>query len=126
MKKSQRDYLLAVYAGSKIIEAQQAGAKAKRTNKVKPRSFAVAGGSAWACLWRSCNALDGERSHLLRENGVPVLYPTRQLARNYIAIKFGYIARRPDLKAEPHGWKMPVPVRVDVTPNKVDSTTCNE
>lgn len=80
----------------------------------------VAVGSAWACLWRSCNALDGERSHLVRENCVPVLYPTRQLMRNYIVHKFGYIASRPDLKAEPHGWKMPVPVRVTISPNVRD------
>lgn len=54
------------------------------------------------------------------ENCVPVLYPTRQLMRNYIVHKFGYIARRPDLKAEPHGWKMPVPVRVTILPNAGD------
>jgi hypothetical protein len=51
---------------------------------------------------------------LLRENFVPVIFPTRREAREWIKAKYGYIAERPDLRAEPHGWRVPTAVRVDV------------
>ena len=70
--------------------------------------------TAWAILWRSRNALDGEGTHLIYGGGVPLLFSTRAEARGYIAIDDDYIRIRPDLKGEPHGWKMPKAVRVTV------------
>lgn len=69
----------------------------------------------WAAEWVSTNALDGERRHLLHRDGVPALFRTRVECRRYIRQYFGHIRTRPDLRAEPHGWRMPQPVRVEVS-----------
>ena len=69
----------------------------------------------WAVLWRSKNRLDGERSFFLRDNLVPMLFKTRAKARAFIATTYGYLHARPDLQREPHGWRMPIPVRVTIT-----------
>lgn len=76
--------------------------------------------SAWGCMWRSKNKPDGSNKHLLYEGGVPALFRDRKAARAYIQAKYGYILRRPDLRAEPHGWRVPVAVRVEVKPNNTD------
>jgi len=73
--------------------------------------------TAWAAQWQQCNRLDGERRHLLRDvpgDPAPALFRTRDAARHWIRERFGYIAKRPDLRAEPHGWRTPRPVRVTV------------
>lgn len=70
----------------------------------------------WGAMWRSTNAMDGEDRHLLWFTPVaPALFRTRHEARRWIETKYGYIRTRPDLKAEPHGWSMPLAVRVLVT-----------
>lgn len=68
---------------------------------------------AWAILWRSNNRLEGKNSHLICrwDTGVPT-YSTRKEARSVIEQDWGYIRNRPDLRAEPHGWKMPIAVKV--------------
>lgn len=66
----------------------------------------------WGVLWRSNSKLDGKREHLMCENRMPMLFITRKEAREWIERKYGYIKRREDLRSEPHGWKMPIPVRV--------------
>lgn len=68
----------------------------------------------WGALWRSKNKMDGAKTHLLLSDGLPVLFLTRDEAREYIKYHYGYIKYRADLRSEPHGWKMPIPVRVDV------------
>ncbi len=69
----------------------------------------------WAIKWRSENLLDGKREYLMGcQNVAPRLFKTRATARAYVKHYYGYIATRPDLKAEPHGWKMPTPVKVTV------------
>jgi hypothetical protein len=68
----------------------------------------------WSALWRSENKLDGKREHLLFENYFPVMFRTRKQAREYINARYGYIKERKDLQQEPHGWKMPTPVRIKV------------
>lgn len=70
--------------------------------------------SLWAALWRSENRLDGKRSYLIYLDGYPVLFKTRKEAREYIKREYGYIQSRPDLRSEPHGWKMPISVRVKI------------
>lgn len=65
----------------------------------------------WAVEWRSRNSLDGAR--LVWEPEI-CLFRTRRECRKFIDERYGYIKTRPDLKAEPHGWLMPVAVRVGV------------
>lgn len=65
---------------------------------------------AWGVLWRSCNHLSGKTEHLM---WTP-LFRTRKECRAYIEAEFGYFRTRPDLKYEPHGWRMPEAVRVEV------------
>ncbi len=66
----------------------------------------------WGLLWRSENRLDGKREHLCHDQGEAALFWTRAQARAFREEKYGYIRQRPDLQAEPHGWKMPKIVRV--------------
>lgn len=70
----------------------------------------------WGLLWHSDNQLDGSRSHLVHENCVPVLFKTRREARAYAQDRYGYIKKRPDLRAEPHCWRMPAAIRVSILP----------
>lgn len=68
----------------------------------------------WAALWRSENKLDGKREHLVHEKAVPAIFRTRKEARAFIETKYGYIRTRPDLQNEPHGWTVPVAIKVRV------------
>ena len=69
----------------------------------------------WGALWRSNNYLDGQCFHIINEMGaLPALFRTRREAREFIEKVYGYIRTRPDLKAEPHGWKMPITVRLQI------------
>lgn len=68
----------------------------------------------WGILWRSKNKLDGRIERLVCFNCLPELFLTRKDARKRIGERFGYIRGRADLKAEPHGWKIPIPVRVSI------------
>jgi len=73
----------------------------------------------WGVLQRQKNRLDGKQEYLmLRREGGFLLFDTRQQARDEINARFGYIRDRPDLRKEPHGWKMPIPVRVKITTAK--------
>lgn len=70
----------------------------------------------WAIEWNSTNRLDGQRRHLIRDRDtlLPLLFRTRRLARERIRQSYGYLRDRPDLRAEPHGWRMPRAVRVKI------------
>jgi hypothetical protein len=74
--------------------------------------------SCWAVLWRSHGSIDGERQHRLL--GIPDgcsrvrMFPTRRAALAYIKENYNYIRYRRDLRDEPFGWRMPLPVRVNV------------
>lgn len=70
--------------------------------------------SLWGVLWRSENRRDGRTEHLVYVSCVPMLFRTRREARAYIGLHYSYYAHRPDLINEPHGWRMPIPVRVRV------------
>lgn len=52
-------------------------------------------------------------------SGVPLLFNTRREAREFIETNYGYIRQRDDLKNDPHGWKVPIPVRVKVTVEEI-------
>ena len=68
----------------------------------------------WAALWHSNNRLDGLRESIIYENQIPKLFPTRKEAREWIVLRYGYIKTRQDLRREPHGWRMPRAVKVEV------------
>lgn len=69
----------------------------------------------WGLLWHSKNYLDGERKHIMFENCQPLLFKTRREARAYADKRYGYIRGAADLKAEPHGWRFPRAIRVEVS-----------
>jgi hypothetical protein len=91
---------------------------------------------AWGVLWRSVNRLDGQKRALLGDvtaphgDGHPVVKPagaaqsaltfkTRAAALAFINDRYGYIRDRADLRREPHGWRMPIPVRVRITVEEI-------
>lgn len=68
----------------------------------------------WAALWHSKNKLEGVCEHIIFEECMPKLFIRKKDAMEFIKVRFGYIAKRKDLRAEPHGWRMPKPVKVKV------------
>lgn len=81
----------------------------------------------WAVQFRSNNRIDGYRESLCgdwkdpRQLG-PMLFKTRREARQWRDERYGYIRNRPDLQAEPHGWKPARVVRIEV--NYTVTGTC--
>lgn len=75
----------------------------------------VADSTIWGLLWRSKNRRDGVTEHLLYVDGVPLIFATKKEAQAYAQRQYGYIKTRPDLRREPHGWRMPKPVRVRIS-----------
>lgn len=74
----------------------------------------------WAAKWRSKNFIDGTTEHFIRfQEGQICVFTTRKDARDFITEKYGYIKDRPDLRKEPHGWKMPIPVRVEIRTREI-------
>ena len=73
----------------------------------------------WGIEWHSKNKLDGDQRHVLWEDCKPLMFPTRQVARDYINRVLGYIRHRPDLRRAPHGWLLPQAVRIKVTARRV-------
>lgn len=71
----------------------------------------------WGALWHSECRREGVTEHLCFENRLPVLFVTRRECREWIVKRYGYIKTRKDLREEPHGWRIPQPVRVTITPN---------
>ena len=67
----------------------------------------------WGIEWRSDNVLDGRQRYLVWDREIR-LFRTRGEARAHIELRYGYIRRRPDLRSEPHDWRMPVAARVEV------------
>ena len=68
----------------------------------------------WAGQWYSHNRLDEVRKHILHDNCLPTLFRTRRECREYIKGKYGYIKDRKDLREEPHGWRLPRAVKVEL------------
>ena len=68
----------------------------------------------WAAEWHSCNKADGVSRHLLHDDFNVKLFTRRCDCVCWIRQHYGYIAKRRDLRREPHGWRMPRPVRVTV------------
>jgi hypothetical protein len=68
----------------------------------------------WAIQWRSKTQRDGEARFFMWAGISPHLFRTRAKARRFIKSRYGYIKHRPDLRGEPHGWRMPQAVKVRV------------
>jgi len=72
----------------------------------------------WAILWRETEqSIDGANSHLIgdpEQFGRTRLFKTRKQAQENIRANYNYIAKRTDLRRAPHGWRMPVPIKVAV------------
>ena len=69
----------------------------------------------WGIMWRSDNRLDGKTRRLQHvPEKWPTVFRTRREAREFIEKRWGYIRTRPDLRKEPHGWKIPIPVKVEL------------
>ena len=85
--------------------------------------------NGWGVLWRTSNkSLDGVTSSLLgvyafrNIDNLPkyvgcstAVFPTRRATRVAIEETYGYIRARKDLRHSPHGWLMPIPVRIKLT-----------
>ncbi len=72
---------------------------------------------AWGILWRQHSPLDGYREFLIGDPHTPtrrLLFSIRQAARAACEARYGYIRERNDLRAEPHGWKMPTVAKVRI------------
>jgi hypothetical protein len=75
----------------------------------------------WAPKWSQTNELDGHREHLMiwHRHGIggtyPTIFATRRECRAYIESEYGYIRGREDLRREPHCWRVPQAVRVQLT-----------
>ena len=68
----------------------------------------------WAAEWYSNSKKEGEKRHLIYYDGIVLLFKSKKKCQDYIKERWGYIATRKDLRSEPHGWRMPQPVRVTV------------
>ena len=71
----------------------------------------------WAAKWSQTNQLDGHQEHLVLwswRTALPALFKTRAECRAWIEEHYGYIRGREDLRREPHCWRVPQAVRVDV------------
>lgn len=74
----------------------------------------------WGLLWRSENKREGVSEVLIWDwrdmsRQGPKLFHTRREAREWKRKHYGYINKRSDLRAEPHGWKPPKVVKVKAT-----------
>lgn len=74
--------------------------------------------SAWGVAWYSKNRLDGVTQYIIHQDLVPKLFKTRKLAREWINNRFGYIRHRKDLRNEPHGWRLPRPIKLTIMPKE--------
>lgn len=74
----------------------------------------------WAPKWSQTNNLDGYREHLCLWHAYlgikfPTVFRTRSECRKFIEEHYGYIRQRPDLRSEPHGWRVPTAVKVIIS-----------
>lgn len=66
----------------------------------------------WGLEWFSENEKDGVTRHLLFKSYFPVMFLTRKETREFANKEYGYIKTRKDLRQEPHGWRIPRPVKI--------------
>lgn len=59
---------------------------------------------------------------IMWENCFPLLFLTRQKAREYIEARYGYIKTREDLRRPPYNWRLPQAVKVKVAIEELKET----
>lgn len=69
----------------------------------------------WGIKWVAGNRLDGYGEFFIGATNGWQVFSTRAEARSFRDEKYGYIKDRPDLKAEPFGWKLPRVVKVIIS-----------
>jgi hypothetical protein len=71
----------------------------------------------WVPAWYSKNQTDGETRRFMTfdYDQRDFICRTRRECRTLIREQWGYIAKRTDLRREPHGWRLPRAVRVRIT-----------
>lgn len=70
----------------------------------------------WGLMWNQKNKLEGRTNFIIRDkNCLPRLFRSRKEARDFANEEFEYIKTRKDLRSEPHGWRMPRPVKVKIS-----------
>jgi len=72
----------------------------------------------WMSLFKSDNKLEGKTRRLIRfdwKTGNPLIFRTRRECRQWINERYGYIKFRGDLRKEPHGWRLPEAVKIQIT-----------
>jgi len=80
----------------------------------------------WGIKWISDCKLDGHTEYITGNTMGWDVFRTRAEARAFREKRYGYLRNRPDLKAEPFGWKMPQVIKVilSITEDHQDHTTC--
>lgn len=95
---------------------------------MKPLRAKVTSFHYWAAKSDTTSRLTGRRVTLhlhwwkspKHEHGRAfMLFDTRRACRAWIEEHYGYLRGRPDLLAEPHGWRVPVPVKVTVVVTEI-------
>lgn len=85
-----------------------------RWNKAIQPVVATCSLTRWAIKRDTTTRLDGRRVYL-EGNGLHTrLFRTKRECQAFIKEKYGYTRTRKDLRAEPHCWRMPKAVRVQV------------
>ena len=69
----------------------------------------------WAPQWNEYTESAGRQRHIMWDKGMPLLFHTRRECRAWITRHYDFIRTRADLRAEPHGWRLPRAVRVNVS-----------
>jgi hypothetical protein len=77
----------------------------------------------WAAVSDETNKLDGRKRRInlynriiaAEEGRAFMLFKTREQCRRWIKETWGYLQHRPDLREEPHCWRVPRPRRVTMT-----------
>jgi len=80
----------------------------------------------WGLMAGADNRLDGRRRNLVHQDCMPKLFTTRQKAIDYREQVYGYMRKRHDLKAEPHGWIYPRPVKIYINCPQIDKEMENK
>jgi len=70
-------------------------------------------------MWRTNGDYTGECHNIICERGIPVLFRKKREAKAWIDDSYGYIKSRPDLRAAPHRWRLPIPVKVTIAVNSI-------
>jgi hypothetical protein len=100
---------------------RRAHAQRARTGRVASFSKEI-----WAVRWdTNADCLDGITSRFVFDRSFHPLrlavFETRQKAREFIERQYGYLKTRPDLRAAPHGWLYPIPVKVRLTAAEIEA-----